>query len=224
MTIGTGFLMVGRDLDMGSSFRMGPGYFPTVLSVLMIALGLAITVLALRCPAGEGGSTPLPWRGLLLIIGGAVFFGFAVRGLGLAPVVLGVVLASAWASRYAALRSSLSLSAGLAVFCTFLFIQLLGLPLPLTGPWLSLEQGSPLASADRPGRSAIRCPVGDIPHGTSRRSRARLRHRAQPLQPALLLRWRSLWERRSACCRAWGRSPPSPCCCRSPSACRRFHP
>jgi hypothetical protein len=35
----------------------------------------------------------------------------------------------------------------LAVFCTFLFIQLLGLPLPLTGPWLSLEQGSPLASA-----------------------------------------------------------------------------
>jgi hypothetical protein len=62
-------------------------------------------------------------------------------------VVLGVVLASAWASRYAALRSSLSLSAGLAVFCTFLFIQLLGLPLPLTGPWLSLEQGSPLASA-----------------------------------------------------------------------------
>ena len=147
MTIGTGFLMVGRDLDMGSSFRMGPGYFPTVLSVLMIPLGLAITMLALRCPAGEGGSTPLPWRGLLLIIGGAVFFGFAVRGLGLAPVVLGVVLASAWASRYAALRSSLSLSAGLAVFCTFLFIQLLGLPLPLTGPWLSLEQASPLASA-----------------------------------------------------------------------------
>ena len=95
MTIGTGFLMIGRDLDMGSSFRMGPGYFPTVLSVLMIALGLAITALALRCPAGEGGSTPLPWRGLLLIIGGAVFFGLAVRGLGLAPVVLGVVLASA---------------------------------------------------------------------------------------------------------------------------------
>ena len=29
MTIGTGFLTVGSDLDMGSSFRMGPGYFPT---------------------------------------------------------------------------------------------------------------------------------------------------------------------------------------------------
>jgi hypothetical protein len=147
MTIGTGFLTVGSDLDMGSSFRMGPGYFPNVLSVVMIALGLAITGLALRCPKGEGGSTPLPWRGLLLIIGAAVFFGFAVRGLGLAPVLLGVVLASAWASRYAAVRTSVSLAAGVAAFCTFLFIQMLGLPLPLTGPWLSLEQGSPLASA-----------------------------------------------------------------------------
>ena len=56
-------------------------------------------------------------------------------------------MASAWASRYAAVRTSVSLAAGVAAFCTFLFIQMLGLPLPLTGPWLSLEHGSPLASA-----------------------------------------------------------------------------
>jgi hypothetical protein len=31
MTIGTGFLMFGRELEMGTSFRMGPGYFPTTL-------------------------------------------------------------------------------------------------------------------------------------------------------------------------------------------------
>ena len=63
MTIGTGFLTVGSDLDMGSSFRMGPGYFPNVLSVVMIVLGLAITGLALRSPKGEAVRPRCPGAG-----------------------------------------------------------------------------------------------------------------------------------------------------------------
>ena len=39
MAIGMGFFCFGRELEMGTSFRMGPGYFPTMLSWLMIALG-----------------------------------------------------------------------------------------------------------------------------------------------------------------------------------------
>ena len=76
-----------------------------------------------------------------------LFFGFALCGLGLAPAVLVVVLVTAWASRYAGLRSSLLLSIGLAAFCAFLFIRLLGLPLPLTGPWLSAGYWSPAIAA-----------------------------------------------------------------------------
>jgi hypothetical protein len=54
---------------------------------------------------------------------------------------------TAWSSRYAGLRSSLLLSIGLAAFCAFLFIRLLGLPLPLTGPWFSPGHWSPVASS-----------------------------------------------------------------------------
>ena len=43
MTIGAGFLLSGQALDLGSSLRMGPSYFPTILSILMIALGAVIT-------------------------------------------------------------------------------------------------------------------------------------------------------------------------------------
>src|SRR5689334_7330691 len=75
------------------------------------------------------------------------FFGFALRDLGLAPAVLVVVLVTAWASRYARLRSSLLLSVGLAAFCAFLFIRVLGLPLPLTGPWLNAEYWSSAIAA-----------------------------------------------------------------------------
>ena len=84
-----------------------------------------------------------------------LFFGFALRGLGLAPAVLVVVLATAWASRYADLRSSLALSIGIAAFCALLFIRLLGLPLPLTGPWLSPDYWSP-GQSEAPSRGASR--------------------------------------------------------------------
>jgi hypothetical protein len=71
--------------------------------------------------------------------------------------VLMVVLATAWASRYASLRGSLPLSLGLAAFCALLFIRLLGLPLPLTGPWLSAAYWSP-ASTEAPADTATTGP------------------------------------------------------------------
>jgi hypothetical protein len=147
MIIGTGFLVQSQSLDIGTASRMGPGYFPIILSILMILLGLVIAGLALRGPTTEHSFAQVPWRGVLLLIGAVLFFGFALRGLGLAPAVLVVVLVTAWSSRYAGLRSSLLLSIGLAAFCAFLFIRLLGLPLPLTGPWFSPGHWSPVTSS-----------------------------------------------------------------------------
>jgi hypothetical protein len=143
IAIGAGFIFFGRELDTGTSSRMGPGYFPFILSYLMIALGTIITLQGVRGALQENSFSQIPWRGLVLIVGAPVFFGFALRGLGLGPAVLVVVLATAWASRYANVRSSIALSIGIAAFCTILFIQLLGLPLPLTGPWLSANYWSP---------------------------------------------------------------------------------
>jgi hypothetical protein len=124
---------------------MGPGYFPTILSYLMIALGAIITLQGLRGALQENSFGQIPWRGLALIVGAPVFFGFALRGLGLGPAVLVVVLATAWASRYADLRGSIGLSIGIAAFCALLFIRLLGLPLPFAGPWLSADYWSPVS-------------------------------------------------------------------------------
>jgi hypothetical protein len=143
VAIGFGFFMLGRELEMGSSFRMGPGYFPTVLSFVMMGLGAVMTVLALRKPNEENAFGAVPWRGFLLVIGATAFFGFTLRGLGLAPAILIAVLATAWASHYASLRTSVPLALGLAAFCSFLFIRALGLPIPLVGPWVSMAYWSP---------------------------------------------------------------------------------
>jgi hypothetical protein len=143
VAVGFGFFMFGRELEMGSSFRMGPGYFPTVLSFLMMGLGAVMTVLALRKQNEENAFGAVPWRGLLLVIGATAFFGLTLRGIGLAPAILIVVLATAWASHYASLRASVPLALGLAAFCSFLFIRALGLPIPLVGPWVSMAYWSP---------------------------------------------------------------------------------
>ena len=82
---------------------MGPGYFPTILSWLMVALGAAMAGLAWRAPHQEGAFGQVPWRGLVLVVGATLFFGLTLRGLGLAPVLVLVVFATAWASRYASL-------------------------------------------------------------------------------------------------------------------------
>jgi hypothetical protein len=150
VAIGFGFFMLGRELEMGSSFRMGPGYFPTVLSFVMMGLGAVMTVLALRKPNEENAFGAVPWRGFLLVIGATAFFGFTLRGLGLAPAILIVVIATAWASHYASLRASVPLALGLAAFCSFLFIRALGLPIPLVGPWVSMAYWSPPPAATTP--------------------------------------------------------------------------
>lgn len=152
MAVGAGFLLSGRTLTFGSALRMGPGYFPTILSVLMILLGAVIALQALRRPYREGTFGHVAWRGLVLIVGTVVFFGLTLRGLGLAPALLVVVFAAAWASRYASLRASVPLAIGVAAFCTVLFIQVLGLPLPLVGAWFSAEYWSPAISAPTPTR------------------------------------------------------------------------
>lgn len=151
--IGGLFLLFGRELPVGSSLRMGPGYFPMILSWLLVALGAVMAGLAWRAPHQEGVFGVVPWRALLLIVGATLFFGLGLRGLGLLPVLLLVVFATAWASRYARLKATTALALGIALFCSGLFIKGLGLPLPLTGPWLTATHWSPAAPPPAPAAS-----------------------------------------------------------------------
>jgi hypothetical protein len=163
VAIGVGFLLVGQELEFGTSFRMGPGYFPTILAGLMMLLGVVMTVLGWRAPHQEGAFGHVPWLAVILVTGAVLFFGLTLRGLGLAPVLIVVVLASAWASRYASLKSSIPLALGLTLFCTTLFIKGLGLPLPLVGPWLSVAYWSAAPPAGETPAPAGEAPANPQP-------------------------------------------------------------
>ena len=50
-------IFIARNYPFGSSLRMGPGYFPTVLGALLIVFGFYLTIMGLRSDAEklEGG-------------------------------------------------------------------------------------------------------------------------------------------------------------------------
>ncbi len=127
------FIIIARDYDMGTGTKMGPAYFPTILSALLIAIGIISLIRSFIQPGSPIGS--FAFKGLLMIIAAAVIFGLIVRGAGLIIALPALVIISSYASIRFRWRTSLALAAGLTVFCILIFLKGLGVPLPIVGSW-----------------------------------------------------------------------------------------
>lgn len=121
-------------MEIGTSLRMGPGYFPLVLAGLLIVLGGFIVASSFKSVAEEMSAHA--WRGMLFILPAPVFFGLTVRGLGFVPSIFVTTLIAALASLKMKLPAALLLSVGVTIFCTLVFSYALGLPFRRFGPWL----------------------------------------------------------------------------------------
>ena len=133
VVIGSGALYLGRDLEMGRAGEMGPAYFPTILCVLLIGVGvisLARSFIRAGTPVGK-----LALRGMALVTLGIVLFGVLVRGAGLAVALPVLVLVCSYASVKFRWSTTILMAAGITVFCVFVFLKGLGIPLPVLGPW-----------------------------------------------------------------------------------------
>jgi hypothetical protein len=135
LALGGLFALGALGLELGSAFRMGPGFFPLVLASVLMGLGVLSMAGSLNAPSRP--LTDVPWRGLILIVSAPVVFGLTVRGLGLLPSIALVVAIASFASRKMSVRLALALTAGLTLFCVLVFGIGLKLPIPLLGPWLA---------------------------------------------------------------------------------------
>jgi hypothetical protein len=121
-------------LEIGTAFRMGPGYAPLVLSVVLVLLGAIILASAFK-GAGEAIG-PVAWRGLAFILPAPILFGLTVRPLGFVPAVFLVALLASFAAPRMRPTGALALALGVTVFATLVFSYALGLPFRRFGPWL----------------------------------------------------------------------------------------
>jgi hypothetical protein len=134
LAIGVVTIVIGRDYPMGTAFKMGPAYFPTVLAVLLSFIGV---ISLIRSFLAKGEPIPaLAWKPLLLITSATVVFGLLVKGAGLAIALPVFVMMTAYASVKFRWVPSLVLAAGTTVVCVLVFVTGLGVPLPIIGRWL----------------------------------------------------------------------------------------
>lgn len=82
MGVGVAFAWGATTYNVGEGARMGPGYFPLMLGILMAILGVGITFKALVVET-EGGDKvgKWAWRPLIYIIMANLVFGVLLGGL-----------------------------------------------------------------------------------------------------------------------------------------------
>ena len=131
---GASAIIVGRDYPMGTAFRMGPAYFPTILGGLLVLIGVVTVIRSFVVAGAPIGRFAI--RGLLFVSVSIFLFGFLVRGLGLAVALPVLVIVSAYASTKFRWGPMLIMAIGVTVFCVVVFLKGLGIPLPVLGPWL----------------------------------------------------------------------------------------
>ncbi len=142
VVLGTTVVVLGVGYRMGTLNRMGPGFIPVVLGVLMILVGVAIALTALPAGArdaapalpghGHGGGGP-QGRGWLCILGGVVAFVVLGEHGGLVPATFFAVFISAMGDRLNTVKGAILLSLLMVAMAVIVFHYGLRLQLPLFG-------------------------------------------------------------------------------------------
>jgi hypothetical protein len=129
MLIGIVALLDALRYPLGSLLRMGPGYFPTVMSVLVIGFGAMLLVLAFR---GETEPTSdVTLRPVVMIPLGIVAFALLLNRLGLAPAIAALVGLSSLSEPVFRPARAAALALGMTALIYVVFVLILRLPFNL---------------------------------------------------------------------------------------------
>jgi hypothetical protein len=129
VAIGIATIILGSRYALGTAARMGPGYFPRILGILLIVLG---GILAIRAMRTAGPPVPrFHWRSTLIVLGSVVLFGAIVRSVGVALSTVILIVTASAASHEFRPRESLIVGIVLAALAVGVFVVGLQLQLPI---------------------------------------------------------------------------------------------
>jgi hypothetical protein len=115
--------------QMGTAVRMGPGYFPTMLGGLLVALGLMVLLTSF---AMAGPRVPkFHFRPLILISLGCVAYGYLMKPLGLVLATAALVFIAAFGGHEFKWKEVSILYVILVIFSVLVFVKGLTLPFPI---------------------------------------------------------------------------------------------
>ncbi len=134
VAFGLAALYFGQNLAVGTPVRMGPGYVPRMLSLILLALGAVVCIVAL-----VSGSEPVErpkWKPITLVTLGIVCFALLFERAGLIPALIVLVMISSLAGEEFKLTEVIGNIVVLSVLCTLVFKVGLGMNISVVqGIW-----------------------------------------------------------------------------------------
>jgi Tripartite tricarboxylate transporter TctB family len=121
---------------LGSAARMGPGYFPLALGILLTGIGAGVVLRSLASAAGEHVGRVDLWLALRLLLA-IVIFGLLLNTLGLFATAFATVLAAARAGPEFRLREGLAAAIALSAASWLIFVLILKQPIPVWPAWIA---------------------------------------------------------------------------------------
>ena len=132
--IGGSACLIALDYAMGNAGRMGPGYFPRTLGIMLSLIGAGLVLRSFRI-AGERVLLPT-YKPLIIVLVSVLVFGLIVSETGLVVATIVMVLMSSVASHEYRWKESIVAALALAVFVVITFRYGLSLQLPTWPPAL----------------------------------------------------------------------------------------
>ena len=129
---------LSSDYDMGTPSRMGPAYFPMLLSFGLGLLGAIITVNSFLPGNQKADIEKFHFKPLLIILGSIVLFGALLKPMGLIVSILVLVIVSSIGSPEKYWKEVVGSCLFLAVFAWLVFIKGLQLIIPVWPAFLNI--------------------------------------------------------------------------------------
>ena len=129
IVVGVAALLIGRDYSLGTTTRMGPGYFPALLGGLLTLLGLIISLRSLLSDGPAVGQ--IGFRPLVLILASMLAFAGLLEPAGLVIATAALIAIGCLGSVESRARDVIILSIALIAVALGLFVYGLGLPMKI---------------------------------------------------------------------------------------------
>lgn len=98
IAIGSFFAILARGYQMGTAAKMGSGYFPFWLGVLLALIGLVVLIKSLSANNEEHELGKWDWKTIMWVTGSVVLFAVILQYIGLILSIIVLVFVSSLAS------------------------------------------------------------------------------------------------------------------------------
>lgn len=137
VVFGVLFIVWSTEYQFGTTQRMGPGYFPSVLGGMLLLLGILVGLPTIKHDSPETHVEKIGWRGLLVILGAVILYAVLLPRMGFVVALIVLVILSAMGSKEFTWRAALISCVVLGGFSYLVFVKGLQLQFPVWPTFLT---------------------------------------------------------------------------------------